>query len=399
MNLKNTRILAVCSTVDFKNFTRRATLEAIYDQHPQMDLLLFNGVRSVTKKINPSDKISTYTYYKWLPGNLAENLLGRTERFIRSVSWRNFFSQYDVVFFSDPNQYILLDYIADESMIAYLIRDPNVLQDPRNKKRERSLLDRSDLVLATSKNLAEKYLGKYHEMEHPNIHYWPNCVDLDLWDLDKVVDQKRFASRRKQSPKGQAAGEGDPVDGQKKIIGVAGNFGSRRTDYNLLSEIADAFPDMTFEIAGTLNRDDRPVFWKEFLEKQNVRYLGYIKQEELPEIVCRWSAGLVTDRIDEYASYMHHNKVYQYLSMGVPVISLKIHDDYKMLQPYVSMSKNTNEYITNVKMQVKKSEELSYQKECIKLVSKNSASDRAEKLLQLLKQPNHQTPGVDPVNV
>ena len=372
MNLKDIHILAVCSTTDFQNFTRRATLEAIFNKHPEMDLLLYNGVRSLTKKINRSTKIPTHTYYRWLPGEIDETggFLSKVERFFRAPKWKKFFGRYDFVFFSDPNQYLLLEYIKNECKIVYLIRDPNVLQDHGNQKKEKILLERSDLVLATSKNLADYYTEKYHGMKHKNMHYWPNCVNMEIWNPDLYSEVN---------------GEMEEHD-REKIVGVAGNFGSKRTDYNLLQQIAESLPDVTFEIAGKLDRKDCNEFWEVFLNRKNIQYLGILPQNVLPKTVSRWSAGLVTDRMDEYASYMHHNKVYQYLSMGVPVVSLKIHDDYDSFHPYVRVAKNGKEFISEIRQLFKERQHRPFLQQCIKVARDNSAEKRAHYFLEEIRK-------------
>jgi len=51
-----------------------------------------------------------------------------------------------------------------------MIRDPNVLQSEINVPKEKAILNRADVVLATSKNLAENYLPEYYGFQHPNIH-------------------------------------------------------------------------------------------------------------------------------------------------------------------------------------------------------------------------------------
>ena len=90
---------------------------------------------------------------------------------------------------------------------------------------------------------------------------------------------------------------------------------------------------MILRLPESLDYNQSKIFWDRLFEKSNVKYLGNIPYEKLPKTVARWDVGLVTDKMDEYASYMHHNKVYQYLALGIPVVSLKIHEDYGCFIP------------------------------------------------------------------
>ena len=359
------KLLAVCSTTNFPNFTRRATVEAIADQIPGTELLLFNGFKAQFDNVKSSDTLMTQYYHNWLPGTLSESgLFGSAENYVRSFTWRKYFKQYDIIFLSDPNQHLLLDYIEKETPVIYLIRDPNILQDTRNRDREEKILKRAELVLATSRNLAEKYIPKYYGWNHPNVVYWPNCVDLDLWS--KKDGRKQASAHSK--------------------IGVAGNFSPKRTDYHLLETLADELPNVTIEIAGKIDREEQRGFWEPYLKRKNVRYLGFIPHEELPQTVAKWKVGMVTDRICEYTSYMHHNKVYQYLAMGVPVVSLRLHEDFEPLAPYVCSTADKDSFIQEVKVKMEKQKSTDFRDQCILLAKENSSQNRANHFKELLKK-------------
>lgn len=348
------KILTITSTLNFRNFTRRATIEAIHKLYPELEVLLFGGFKTILKKADTTKGIRFHRYHNYLPESLlGQTLLNRLQTTIRGLYWNRFFKKFDLIFLTDPDQYIMLDYITTQKVV-YLIRDPNVLQSPKNYSREKAILQRAELILATSKNLSTKYIPKYHHMEHPNVHYWPNCVDLEIWDINKVEKKKN----------------------EIPVLGVAGNFGEKRTDYDLLEYIAEHFPDCKLQIAGRIDRDQKPEYWTKLLTRPNVEYLGVIPFEELPKVVAGWDVGLITDRMDEYASYMHHNKVYQYLAMGVPVVSLRFHEDYGMLTPHVrlvddykSFKNVINELLANTKNGTKS--------RAIHLASLNSSNERA----------------------
>jgi hypothetical protein len=355
------KILAVCSVINFRDFTRRATIEAIKKETENLDLLFYTSLKNRFKRKITVKGIPYSTYHFWIPDKFKKFRIPRfIEHFLRSFSWKRKISKYDLVFFTDPNQAWLIPYLKDTRIIIYLLRDPNVLQDIKNKTTEKLLLDKCNLVLATSKNLTNLYLQKYHGISHKTVHFWPNCVDLNIWDYRKFIK-----NNNSKLPK----------------IGVAGNFSKNRTDYELLDYVTSELQDLDFEIAGSIDYEQSRYFWDNLFRKKNVHYLGFIPFDLLPETVANWNVGLITDKIEEYASYMHHNKVYQYLALGIPVVSLKIHEDYNELFPYVILADDYIHYAWNIRIALKQSINESFRNACIEIACLNSSEVRAKDFL------------------
>ena len=358
------RILTVISALNLPRFTRRATIEAISKKVEQLDLLIYTGVKNRFKKKETTAGIPVNTYHFWVPDMLKKHpVLTSIEHKVRKSVWSQRFSNYEVIFFTDPNQACLLPYI-DSQKIVYLIRDPNVLQHKKHYRNERALIDRADLILATSQNLATEYIPKYHQTTHPNIHYWPNTVDLEIWDY------KRFENN--SSEKGNYT------------VGMAGNMNDR-TDLKLLDFITD-LEQVSFELCGNIfeSVDDKKRLNK-ILAKKNVAHLGYIPFDKLPEKVAGWQCGLTIEKKCEYTRFTHHNKIYQYLALGLPVVSLKIHDDYSHLEPYVQSVESYSEYINAIEIALEKSRDPQFKRECIAVAETNSADKRAEDFLKWVK--------------
>lgn len=357
-------ILGIVSTRDFANFTRRATLEALSGEVDNLDILFYTGIKNIHKKKQSIPSIRSRKYHFWVPDKFKHwNSLSFLEHNLRKIKWKSLFKQYNVIFFNDPNQAWLLPYTNKNQKLVYLIRDPNILQNPAIKPFEKQLIEKVDLVLATSYNLTHHYIPKYYGMEPDHVHFWPNSVDLNVWDINKV---------EKRTP-------------DKPVVGVAGNFGKNRTDYDLLDYITDKRPDYRFEIAGKINPENNPEFWEKLLKKKNVTYFGFIPQEQLPQTVASWNVGLITDKINEYTSYMHHNKVYQYLAMGVPVVSLRIHEDYKDLYPNVQLADNHESYLEEIDRLAEKSYNQIFQNECTEIALKKTSQERVKKFISIVK--------------
>jgi len=357
------KILAVCSVINFRDFTRRATLEAIKKKVDRLDVLLYTSLKNRFRKKIYVRGIKFSIYHFWVPDKYKKySFISAFEHSLRYRYWKRKISEYDLIFFTDPNQAWLIPYIQSNKII-YLLRDPNILQENSNKDSEKLILQRADLVLATSKNLASVYIQKYYNIKSINVHYWPNCVDLKIWDHKKHFKRKHLFSQ---------------------TIGVAGNFNTKRTDYDLIDYITDELPELTFEIAGSVDYKQSKAFCDKLFSKKNVHYLGHIPLDLLPATVAEWDAGLITDKMVEYSSYMHHNKVYQYLSLGIPVVSLKIHSDYDHLFPYVQTAVDKPDYKKTLKHILDKSNDKVFRNLCIEQAVLNSSEHRAQEFISFI---------------
>ncbi|MDZ7720036.1 MAG: hypothetical protein U5K72_14565 [Balneolaceae bacterium] len=129
------------------------------------------------------------------------------------------------------------------------------LQYEKNHSKEIALVGRADIVLATSKNLAERYLPKYFGIEHENIRYWPNTADLELWNHESMANHA--------------------FSNDKYIAGMAGNLNDR-SDMQLLDSITDV-ASVYYEICRKITDEIRAssLFTKIF-QKPNVKHLGFI---------------------------------------------------------------------------------------------------------------------------
>ncbi len=159
------KILTVCSSLDFINYTRRATIESIHKLNPDLDILLFNSVLNIRRKKNISLDIKFYFYHFWTVEKLRKiRVLTFFEHFLRSFKWISFFRHYELIFFTDPNQYYLLPYLKRDQKLIYLLRDPSILLYPGNFKKEFPIINRANLILGISKSLCSYYFKKYYDL-------------------------------------------------------------------------------------------------------------------------------------------------------------------------------------------------------------------------------------------
>lgn len=102
-----------------------------------------------------------------------------------------------------------------------------------------------------------------------------------------------------------------------KVVGFGGTF-TRKFNGKFLAEVADLLPEVDFVLMGkTLDPD----FLSPFKGTRNVHYIGFREFEILPHYYYHFDAGIIL-----YHREMEHDgdplKLYEYLSLGTPVVSL-----------------------------------------------------------------------------
>ena len=360
------RILTVVSGLDFINYTRRATIEAIHRLNPDLDILLFNSILNIRRKKLTTPRIKFYFYHFWTVERLRKfKLFTFLEHRIRAVKWKSFFVRYDAVFFIDPNQYYLLPYLSENQKLIYLLRDPSVLLDPKIYKKELSVIERADLVLGISRNLCGYYFEKYYGFIPGNVKLWPNTVDIGLWNYNKW----KPLIKKKEKP----------------LIGLAGNI-TYVIDIELLIFIVKSLPEYDFEIAGKLDMSyDEQIEWNELISLPNLRYLGFIPFNEFPKVVINWDIGLVAAKPEhEFALYLNNNKQYQYMALGKPFVSYRLNSEYADFKDLVFIANDRLDFIVKIKMAFNKSKEKDIVEKGIKIASEQSSECRAKQFLKIV---------------
>jgi hypothetical protein len=364
------KILAVCSTIDFRNFVRRATLEEIWRQNPETDFLFFTGIKNKFKAKKTIEGPRFYSYHFWVPERFKTNkTLTYMEYRLRKDRWRKHFEKYDIIFLSDPNQYYLLEYL-NEQKVVYLLRDPNILLNKNNYAKEKAILGRADMVLAISKNLKDYYLGEYYRDYPSNVRLWSNSVDLNLWNYENVWPFKK----KESSP----------------VVGLAGNL-TFVNDVELLDYLAMKRPEYRFRIAGGINLEaDKLKMFEKTLTRKNVQHIGRIPIEEFPKEVINWTIGIVAgDRAHEYSKYLNNNKQYQYLALGKPFVTYNHNAGYDDFEDMVFIAKDREDFMDKIDLAIRRAKK----SDCIemgrRIAERNSAHRRAREFLEYVEGIQH----------
>ena len=362
----NKRILTVCSTLDFVNYTRRATIEEIWKQHQQTDILLYNSLKNYFKPKNIIKGPAFYFYHFLVPESLKRYALwSGFEYFLRKWYWKRLFSKYEVIFFTDPNQYYLLPYTNESHKIIYLIRDPSILLDKGNYAKELPIIRRANAILAVSHHLVSYYFEKYYGFVPVNVHYWPNTVDLALWDIKKWEQERR--------------------PHQRPVAGFAGNI-NYVIDLDLISYLASKNPQIDFEMAGKIacSAEEQQKLDK-LLALPNVKHLGFIPFNQFPSVVINWDIGLVVAKTNhEFGRYLNNNKQFQYLALGKPFVTFRYDADYEEFGDLVFVASSKEEYSQMLTRALNKAIDPPTLNLALSIASKNSALSRANQFVEIV---------------
>ncbi|WP_164903498.1 methyltransferase domain-containing protein [Nonomuraea polychroma] len=96
-------------------------------------------------------------------------------------------------------------------------------------------------------------------------------------------------------------------------IGYFGHLTDKWFDWDLVLRTARTYPSHTFELAGHQNPDLRL--------PDNVRLLGLLGHRELAELSAEWALALIPFKNGALADAVDPIKVYEYLHLGLPVLT------------------------------------------------------------------------------
>ena len=192
---------------------------------------------------------------------------------------------------------------------------------------EKQLVQKSDLVICTSKAL---YLEK--KLLNKNTYFIPNGTDTS-YNLTSG-DQELFLHPKLQGLR-------------KPIIGYLGTI-ERRINYELVKDVIKANPDKTFVFAGPVDTNYVP---DDIYELPNIHFIGSVPYLEVPQMINSFDVAIIPFKKDEVSNTIFPIKLFEYLSVGKPVIltdfNLDLKDFTADLVEYCSDAISFSNAITN----------------------------------------------------
>jgi glycosyltransferase involved in cell wall biosynthesis len=181
---------------------------------------------------------------------------------------------------------------------------------------ERELIDRCDVLVATSTALIERM-----EARGRSAHL-----------LTHGVDVAAFVSYR-----------GDEHALLRHIprprIGYFGLF-DERSDQELLIEIARSMPEVSFVVTGPVETGT-----SQLTAFDNVYFTGAVPYAELPSLAQGFDICMLPYRVNKLTNAIQPLKLKEYIATGKPVISTPIREA-RALSAFIDLAESTEEWIS-----------------------------------------------------
>ena len=169
---------------------------------------------------------------------------------------------------------------------------------------EKQLVERADIVFATSPRLAET-----RKAWNPATHYLPNVADYD--HFVKALDPATIVP-------------GDLAALPRPRVGFIGAISGYKLDFALIRRIAALRPDWSIVLIGKIGEGDPWTDRRSIEGVPNLHLLGPRPYATLPAYLKGFDAAMLPSARNEYTESMFPMKFFEYLAAGRPVVSVQL---------------------------------------------------------------------------
>lgn len=232
-----------------------------------------------------------------------------------------------------------------------------------NKETLIMMLNNADMVVATAQKLVtqtQEYIEKYCDNKK-EVYYLANAVDDDIFEPRKQYEKPK-----------------DLVIGEKTLL-YYGSLWGEWFDWDIIKNVANSNKNIAINLIGDYS--GIPTIVKSM--PKNVYFLGIKKQIELPGYLKYCDFALLPFKVGKIGDYVSPLKIFEYISMNVPVLATSLPDIKNYPNVYASCDSNNwikiiNEY-KNTDMKYNLRDEFIY---------KNNWYNRCSKMLDVLFPEN-----------
>jgi len=224
------------------------------------------------------------------------------------------------------------------------------------EKQEGMLARKVDLIFAVSEYLKKKLI-RYNRKTFTTL----NAVDYDLYCKSQKPLRHRF--------------------GQKPVLGYIGNIADGKTNFELLFDIAKAFPDCRLVLVGPVN--SRNPYLIKLRKQKNVVFLGQHEVNELPNLMRDFTICLMPYIFEKWMLQAGQPlKLAEYFASGKPIVSVPFESlaEYKKL---VYVGKSSSEFIFKIKTALKEKDS-KLKRDRIKIAKANTWDARFQFISEIM---------------
>ncbi len=230
--------------------------------------------------------------------------------------------------------------------------------------REKTLMDRADLILTVSEPLQELKTAQGF-----TSHRVPNAVDGDFFA--KALDSATVVPKdlaRIPSPR----------------LGFMGQM-SDRIDFVLLDRLAEQRPHYSLVLVGEVRgqlQADKQAALRRLQRRANVYFLGARPYEQLPNYLKGFDLCLVPYADSLFNRFSSPLKIYEYLASGKPVVSVST-PEIETFWEVVNVT-DRNAFAQAVDRELQRTDDLAYREKRLARARENSWEQRATTIIGLI---------------
>lgn len=181
---------------------------------------------------------------------------------------------------------------------------------------ERYFVCNCDIVCAVAKPLQVK-MQQYTAQKQVLLS--PNALDSNFY-IDRQL-------------------KGTKVNSEMLKVAYVGHLSAGWFNWEAIIEMATIKPKWIFEIVGHFEPNGLKL-------PENIRLLGSKSHEEIRQLAKGWDVAMIPFKMGELSDCVDPIKIYEYLAMGLPVVSFKMPQIHDYPNTYIAYS--TEEFIERI---------------------------------------------------
>lgn len=225
---------------------------------------------------------------------------------------------------------------------------------------EAKLASQAKVVICTAELLAERML-----MHNPVVHLIPNAAPIGAVLQPSDVEVPEV------------------LCGRGPVAGYLGTIDAR-FDFDLILRSAISMPEMTFCIAGRINREHEDDM-AQIRALPNVVVTGPVSRADGERLVAYFDVGLIPFKCGEVCDAINPVKMYMYLKSGIPVVASDIRE-CRGRKPLVSTARTVSEFVGCLRDALIEVPEIAFRRRVY--AEEQTWSNRASEVMHLLEKSN-----------